>query len=92
MYTGTLIKGLLNTAERVRNAASVRQIQNMDPTLSGSEIEAESRRAGSEPEEFPKSLGLSAADRDLGLLLVVHPELKAGFKPRDHFLNSVNVH
>jgi hypothetical protein len=39
MDTGTLIKGLLNAAERVRNAASVRQIQNMDP-LGESKIEA----------------------------------------------------
>src|SRR5262245_3309622 len=39
------------------------------------EEQGESGISGSESEEFAQALGLSAADRNLGLLLVVHSQL-----------------
>jgi len=35
---------------------------------------------------------LHAADRDFGVLLIVHAELIARFEPRHHFLDAVDVH
>lgn len=60
MYTGTLIMDLLATAERVRKHL---------------EEGSDSKSIVSEPKELPQPLGLSAAHRDLRLLLVVHPQL-----------------
>ena len=45
----------------------------------------------SHPEEFAKSLGLGAANRDLGLLFVVHPQLVRTFEPRDDFTDAVDI-
>ena len=43
-------------------------------------------------EQFPQPLGLRAAHRNLGLLLVVHAQLVAGLEPRHHFADVVDVH
>ena len=42
-------------------------------------------------EKFAQAPGLGAANGDLGLLLVVHPELKTGLEPRNHLSNPVDV-
>src|SRR5580658_2406011 len=42
-------------------------------------------------QERAKTFGLHTAYGNLGLLLVVHAELEAGFEPWNHFLDSVNV-
>jgi len=49
------------------------------------------RRRDLKSEEFAKPLGLGAADRNLGLLLVVHPQLVRALEPRDDFPNTINV-
>lgn len=66
-----LIKGLLDTAERVRNAHDLRQQQITDPAGTG-RSQAEGGGSNSESEEFPKPFSLRAADGELCLLLVVH--------------------
>jgi hypothetical protein len=46
----------------------------------------------SQPEEFAQTPGLHAADGDLSALFVVHPELVAGLKPGNDFLDVIDVH
>lgn len=47
--------------------------------------------SSSESEQLPQPLGLGPADGDLGLLLVVHPQLVGTLEPGDDFPDSVNV-
>ncbi len=69
MYTGTLIKDLLSAVEKAEEVAAARIREATHPL-----IESDLNYAGRElePEKFAESLGLSAADRDLSLFLVVH--------------------
>src|SRR5437899_6130798 len=43
-------------------------------------------------EQFAQAPDLGAADGNFGLLLVVHFQHVAGFEPRHHFLDVMNVH
>jgi hypothetical protein len=45
-----------------------------------------------EPEKLPQTLGLSAADWNLALLLIVHAQLVRTLEPGYNFANSINVH
>src|ERR1700741_2025462 len=92
MYTGRLIEGLLDMAERVRTTARVRQSQNMESAALGAAVERERGGADSESKELAKPLGLSPADRDLGLLLVVHSQLVRALEPGHDFPDTVDVH
>lgn len=65
-----LIKGLLDSAERVRNSHAVQQ-QTIDP-VGTRKSQTEAGGANSESEEFPKPFSLRTAHGDLSLLLVVH--------------------
>ena len=51
-------------------------------------------RAGekSESKQFPQPPGLSPADWNLGLLLVVHAQLVRALEPRNDFADAVDVH
>ena len=80
MYTGTLINELLSAVERV-----------WDSTMLANNSRAGAEKRSSEPEEFAQALGLSAADGNLGLLLVVHPKLVRAFEPGDHLADAVDV-
>ena len=88
MYTGTLIRDLLIAADRVRD--SLRR----HATRSSSEINSESLPAELrlEPEQFAQALGLRAADGNLGLFLIVHPQLVGTLEPGDDFADAVDVH
>jgi hypothetical protein len=44
-----------------------------------------------EPEKLPQTLGLSAADWNLALLLIVHAQLVRTLEPGYNFANSINV-
>ena len=44
-----------------------------------------------EVEELAEAFGLLAGDGDFGLFFVVHFDHEAGFEPRDHFLDVVDV-
>src|SRR5579864_7770996 len=87
MYQGMLIRDLLSTAERVLRdcGAQATRAQRRESGCDGSE------RAKSESKEFPQPLGLSAADRNLGLLFVIHAELVRTLKPGNHLANAVDV-
>jgi hypothetical protein len=62
MHSGTLINDLFAVVERVEMFAKRR-------------LGAAASAQCSESEQFPQPFGLSAADRNLGLLLVVHAQL-----------------
>jgi len=49
-------------------------------------------RKNSEPEQFPQPLGLSPANRNLGLLLVVHAQLIGAFEPGNDFADAIDIH
>ena len=69
MYTGTLIKDLLAIAERIQSSAALAASETRLPANGNVGGCGE----GSKPEQFPQPLGLSAADGNLGLFLIVHP-------------------
>lgn len=87
MHSGTLINDLLITAERVRDSLKRQQENGLDVIASG--LWAEDR--SSEAKQFPQALGLSTANGNLGLLLVVHPELVRALEPGDDLANAVDV-
>lgn len=72
MYTGTMIRDLMRAAERVlkKPTRSSREVGSRSNITASGPNDGEQV---SEPEKLPQSLGLGAADRDLGLFLVVHP-------------------
>ena len=88
MYTGTLIKDLLSTVEKAEKSAAARQFEyqqlGIEPSDDGGGEDLQS-------EQLAQPLGLSAADRNLSLLLVIHPELVGALKPWDDFANSIDV-
>ena len=88
MYTGTLIHDLLIVADRVRNSLLHPEMIS----FSGMASEAMAVEPGSEPEKFAQALGLGAADGNLRLFLVVHPELVGTLEPGDDFADAVDIH
>ena len=95
MYTGTLINDLLDTVDRICNGYASLQKQSATSCIesaydSGPAAVWETRN--SEAEKFTQPLGLGATDRNLGLLLVVHPQLVRTLEPGDHFADTVDVH
>src|SRR5579864_3735153 len=93
MYSGTLINDLFAAVERVRNSAEARCHEGT--SQQGSAVEAivgdgDSRKS-SKPKQFAQTFGLSPADRDLGLLFVVHPELVRTLEPGHHLANTVDI-
>src|SRR5581483_2187071 len=50
------------------------------------------RRTYLQFEQFPQPARLHTADRNLGVLFIVHAELIARLEPWHHFLNPVDVH
>ena len=88
MYTGTLIHDLLIAADRVRDSL------RWQGTRSSAEMESESllTELRLESEEFAQALGLGAADGNLGLFLIVHPQLVGTLEPRDDFADAVDIH
>ena len=83
MYTGTLINELTDMAERVRVAA-VPPRERVDA--------AGSYGSRSKSEKFAQPLGLSPADRDLGLFFIVHSQLVRAFEPGHDFADTIDVH
>ena len=46
----------------------------------------------SQPEKFSEAFGLSAADGNFGLFLIVHAQLVGTLEPGDDFLDAINIH
>lgn len=95
MYSGTLISDLLTLVERATKRAKALQMQSTNPLPRGAELQASvchCTSESSESEQFPEALGLSAANGNLGLLLVVHSQLIGTLEPGNDFANPVDVH
>ena len=108
MYSGMLINDLFAMAERAavnhnrtdgsaveRNALPRAKAESLDlSSTPGKEAQATSCHGGqsSESEQLPQPFGLSPADWNLGLLLVVHAQLVRALEPRDDFSDSVGIH
>ncbi len=90
MYSGTLISGLLTTVEKAEEAARKR-LQDKTAPHPGSSSGNGGRGKGLETEQLTQSLGLRAADRDFGLLLVVHAQLVGALEPGNDFPNPVDI-
>jgi hypothetical protein len=99
MYTGTLIKDLLASVIRAEQSAASRQgatpLRQPVEEIKTEAVKDVSRNAwvrNSEPEQLSQPLGLSAADWNFALLLIVHAQLVRALEPRHHFPNSIDVH
>ena len=82
MSSGNLIRDLLDIVERVSTASESSQSK---------ENESSSGAKHSETEQFSQTLGLSPADGNLSLFLVVHPKLVGTLEPGDDLANSVDI-
>lgn len=90
MYKGNLIEDLLSIVEKAERSAMAQNTLSRAPDAGGHNLNY--KREALESEQLTQSLGLRPADRDFGLLLVVHPELVGALEPRHHFPNPVNVY
>lgn len=86
MYTGTMIADLLSLVERAQEVGQ-KVIQRKT-----AESQSKKKKQTSEPEKLPQPLGLGAADRDLGLLFVIHPKLVRTLEPGHNLADPVDVH
>ena len=78
-----------------RNALPRAKAESLDlSSTPGKEAQATSCHGGysSESEQLPQPFGLSPADWNLGLLLVVHAQLVRALEPRNDFSDSVGIH
>ena len=91
MYSGTLINDLFALVERA--AVSGTQLEE---TAAARKQErpnlCQCADQNSESEQLPQSFGLSPADWNLSLLLVVHAQLVRALEPRNDFPDSVGIH
>jgi hypothetical protein len=104
MYSGTLIDDLFAMAERARVGRTNRERANREQangerppsdlrsTGADPQVDACHCRTSSEPEQFTQPPGLSPADWNLSLLLIVHAQLIRALEPRDDFADAVDVH
>jgi hypothetical protein len=98
LYTGTLIKDLYATVEKVEQSAATKSSDGSHGAVAGVRTGGVNGRANTDPvrglksEKLPQSLGLSAADWNLALLLIVHAQLVRTLEPGYDFANAVDVH
>jgi hypothetical protein len=97
--TGTLIRDLFASVERAKQSAASRSGKSLSfhaaeeiKTGSACRTNHSTASRNSETEELPQTLGLSAADWNLALLLIVHAQLVGTLEPGYDFANSINVH
>src|SRR5216684_3419417 len=50
------------------------------------------QRSISQTEQFPKPLGLSAANGDFSLLPIVHSQLVRTLEPGNYFADAIDIH
>src|SRR5579862_1832964 len=91
MHSGTLINDLFALVER----AGVSRTQ-LEGTAAARKEEQPNLRQfadqNSESEQLPQPFGLSPADWNLSLLLVVHAQLVRALEPRNDFSDAVGIH
>jgi len=92
MYEGTLIRDLFALVEGTERNVRTKPTDAESVAQLGKQIAEASASIPSQSEKLAEPLGLSAADRDLGLLLVVHAQLIGAFEPGDNFLDAIDVY
>src|SRR5579863_9733242 len=100
MYKGTLINDLWSAVEAAAEktqgpAANGARRSSPEPQADVRSIScynSRNKKDDSESEQFPQSAGLSPADWNLCLLLVVHAQLVRALEPGHHFADPVDVH
>jgi hypothetical protein len=95
MYTGTLITDLFAEVERAENFARRSLSEPANLRAAGGTAESNSAYGGkktSKAEQLPQAFGLGPADRNLGLLFVIHTQLVRTLEPGDNFTDAVDVH
>jgi DNA-binding XRE family transcriptional regulator len=81
----------VETAERAtRKPPPGNSTGKVDRTAKPSTGRAENQSL--QPEQLTQSFGLSPADRDFALFLVVHPQLVGALEPGDDFPDAIDVH
>lgn len=94
MFRGTLITDLFDAVERAEISAKSARLQNRNAEIAplGKVDLCRCQKEKLEAEKLPQSLGLSAADGDLSLLFVVHPELIRTLEPGNDFADAIDIH
>ena len=93
MYSGTLIRDLIDAVERAEEASRTARMRRAESIRDSNELNSGApQRKTSESEQLPQSLGLSAADRDLSLLFVVHPQLVRTLEPGNNFADAIDIY
>ncbi len=102
MYSGTLIDDLFAAVERIQSSANAKQSQRVESRTSRADsrtlrIDSQANvchctRETSEAEQFPQPLGLRPADRNLGLLFVIHAQLVRALEPGNDFADAIDIH
>ena len=88
MYTGTLIQDLFSTVAAAEDAGFGHRSERAQASSSKDATKpdmCDCKKKALEAEQFTQTSGLSPADGDLGLLLVVHPQLVRTLEPWDDF-------
>ena len=95
MYTGTLIHDLFSTVAAAEDVGFGHRSRRAQANPSKDAIKpdmCDCKRKALEAEQLAQAPGLSAADGDLGLFLVVHPQLVRALEPRNDFADTVDIH
>jgi hypothetical protein len=93
LYTGTLIndlRALVERAEQFSESGPRQSLSESTPRAHHGEIGLAAER--SEPKKLAQPLGLSPADWNLALLLIVHAQLIRTLKPGHNFADTIDVH
>src|SRR3979409_1929992 len=92
MYSGTLIRDLMAAVERAEDLSRSNRMRRAESSADAVEPKTGVCRCRtSEAEQLPQTLGLSPADRTLGLLFIVHPQLVRTLEPGNHLTDSVDI-
>src|SRR5580658_869525 len=100
MYSGTLINDLFAAVERAHPERTHSEQAHPELALADLRVPRAEPQAdtchcahtSSEPEQLPQPPGLSPADRNLCLFLVVHAQLVRALEPRNDFADAIDVH
>ena len=100
MYKGTLINDLWSAVEAAAEKSQCAAAKGARHSSPEPQADVRSNfcnysrnnKGDSESEQFPQALGLSPADWNLCLLLVVHAQLVRALEPGHDFAYAVNVH
>jgi hypothetical protein len=95
MYSGTLIEDLFGIVDGALSRAKLLQAHRAESHSHSVELHSKICHCtpeNSQPEQFSQPLGLSPADWNLSLLLVIHAQLVRALEPRNNFTDAVDIY